>query len=118
MVTVREELLEMQCQPCRQGGSPLGADECQRLLDGLSGWELVGGKTLRKEYATKDFRDAMAFANGIAEVAERQDHHPDLHVSYRRMGVTLSTHAVGGLSVNDFAMAAKIDEVRSAMAAG
>jgi 4a-hydroxytetrahydrobiopterin dehydratase len=117
MQIAKKQLLQMDCEPCEKGGSPLPPGECAKLWQGLTGWEILGGRVLQKKYVTKDFRDAMAFANRVAELAEQQQHHPDLHISYRWAKVHLTTHAVGGLSMNDFILAAKIDEARSQMAA-
>jgi len=76
----------------------------------VPGWKVVGGKTLERELKFKDFKGAMAFLNKVAELAEGEGHHPDflLH-GWNKVRFTLSTHAIGGLSINDFILAAKID---------
>jgi 4a-hydroxytetrahydrobiopterin dehydratase len=71
-----------------------------------------GGRILANTYAFRDFVETMAFVNKIAALAEEEQHHPDLSVSYSTLGVELSTHAIGGLSENDFILAAKIDELQ------
>ena len=82
------------------------------LLTELNGWELVDGNAIRKTITCKDFLDAVGLVQKIAPIAEAQDHHPDLHLTrYRRLTIELSTHAIGGLSENDFILAAKIDEI-------
>jgi 4a-hydroxytetrahydrobiopterin dehydratase len=78
------------------------------LLPKLRGWKLRDGQ-LCKTYAFKDYHHTMAFVNAVAWMAHRQNHHPDLTVSYNRCQVRYSTHAVNGLSENDFICAAKVD---------
>lgn len=107
------ELTQKKCKPCEGGVPPIEKAEAERLLAGLDGWKFAnGGKAIRREWKTKDFLAAIAFFNKIAEVAEANDHHPDLHlVGYRNVAVELWTHAIGGLSENDFIIAAKIDQI-------
>ncbi|MDP3722853.1 MAG: 4a-hydroxytetrahydrobiopterin dehydratase [Candidatus Omnitrophota bacterium] len=108
-------LLQRKCQPCEQGTEPLPLSAAQALLGDLRGWELVEGKRLRKALKCKDFIDAVQLIQRIAPIAEAEDHHPDLHLTgYRRLTIELSTHAIGGLSENDFIVAAKIDQLVSA----
>ena len=79
---------------------------------GMKDWELAEGTRLRKTIACKDFLGAVGLIQRIAVVAEAEDHHPDLHLTgYRRLTIELSTHAIGGLSENDFILAAKIDQL-------
>jgi len=90
----------------------LTIEEIQKLLPQVPDWSVDReGKHLSKQYAFKDFAEAMAFANKIADIAEAEDHHPDLTVAWGKVGVDLSTHSVGGLSENDFIVAAKIEEM-------
>ena len=107
------ELTQKKCLPCEGGVPPLPAAEAQRLLAGLPNWRFAaGGKAIRRELKTKDFLAAIDYFRRIADLAEANDHHPDLHlVGYRDVAVELWTHAIGGLSENDFIMAAKIDEL-------
>lgn len=98
------------CVPCEGGVPKLGPDEIVPFLSQVSGWEARQDK-LHKTYKFKDFRAAMAFVNRVAELAEEQGHHPDLAVHYNRVEMTLWTHAIDGLSENDFIMAAKIDDL-------
>ena len=79
----------------------------------MSDWALEGA-TLRREFQLHNFRAAMHFVNQVAEVAEQQGHHPDIFISYRTVRLTLTTHKIGGLSLNDFIVAARIDRVASA----
>jgi len=104
------DLADRRCAPCKEGGAALSEARALELLKGLSGWELVDGRALRKDLLMKDFLAAVRFIEAAAAVAEAEDHHPDLHLTgYRRLRVELSTHAVGGLSENDFILAAKLD---------
>lgn len=74
------------------------------------GWKVIDGKKLQREFIFKDFVATMGFVNQVALIAQAEDHHPDMQVSYSKVIVELWTHAVGGLSENDFILAAKIDE--------
>lgn len=107
-----EPLAQRACKPCEGGAEPLPISAAQVLIQELKGWELSeGGKALRKTVKCQDFLDAVALIQRLAPIAEAQDHHPDLHLTaYRRLTIELSTHAIGGLSENDFILAAKIDQ--------
>ena len=100
------------CVPCEGGATPLPESASRALLKELRDWELVDGKAIRKTVKCKDFLDAISLIQRIAPLAEAEDHHPDLHLTgYRKLTVELSTHAIGGLSENDFILAAKIDQL-------
>ncbi|MCC7500304.1 4a-hydroxytetrahydrobiopterin dehydratase [Candidatus Nomurabacteria bacterium] len=105
------ELRKKKCVPCEGGVPPLTPAQAEGLMAELNDdWMLVdGAHLLVREFRFKDFADAMAFANKIAVVAEEEGHHPDLSIGWGSVGVELSTHAIGGLSENDFILAAKID---------
>lgn len=104
------DLAARRCKPCEGGMAPLAPAQAQELLRQLSGWTLgADAKTLRREFVFKDFYRTMSFVNALAHVANIEDHHPDLEVGYNYCHVTYTTHAVGGLSENDFVCAAKID---------
>lgn len=107
------ELKAKKCKPCEGGVLPVSPQEAQRLLRDLPGWTLSeDGKRIRKEWTAKHFMAAMDFFNQVAELAEDEGHHPDLHlVGYRSVAIELWTHAIGGLSENDFITAAKIDDL-------
>ena len=103
-------LASRNCKPCEGGATPLPPSAAQTLLQDLKSWELVEGKAIRKTVKCKDFLDAVNLIQRIAPLAEAEDHHPDLHLTgYKRLTIELSTHAIGGLSENDFILAAKID---------
>jgi 4a-hydroxytetrahydrobiopterin dehydratase len=109
----REELAGRKCKPCRGGMPPLAEEERSRLLQALPSWEIAAdGKSISRTYVMKNFLAAVHLIGRIAEIAEGEDHHPDLHLTgYRRLKIDLSTHAIGGLSENDFILAAKIEAI-------
>jgi 4a-hydroxytetrahydrobiopterin dehydratase len=100
------------CQPCEGGVEPCELTQAKQQLLALgSEWELVeGGKKISRKFKLKNFVEAMRLINAVAELAELEQHHPDLHLTgYRQVRIDLTTHAIGGLSENDFIVAAKID---------
>lgn len=102
------DLASRHCGPCEGGSAPLGREEVERFLASLPGWEYRDGAIV-KGFEFKNFYQTMAFVNAVAWVAHMEDHHPDLEVSYRACRVVYSTHAVKGVSENDFICAAKVD---------
>src|SRR5690606_38615557 len=108
-----EELQTKRCRPCEGGVEPLKPLEIAQLLQALPQWSLSeDGKHIMRKWKMKDFKSSMQFLNRVAEIAESENHHPDLHLTgYREVAIELSTHAVGGLSENDFVLAAKIDQI-------
>jgi len=101
------------CKPCEEGTQPLKGDELKELEAQLpEGWEMVEEHHLQKSFGCEDFRQALDLANRIGEVAEQENHHPDLHVSYGKVEAVVWTHKVGGLTRNDFILASKIDALR------
>ena len=106
------DLAQKKCVACEGDAMPLTPMEAKAMLAQLTGWSLsVDSKNISRQFTFKNFKDAMAFANNIADIAETEGHHPDLSVGWGRVGVELSTHAIGGLSENDFILAAKIDVI-------
>lgn len=106
------ELKEKKCVPCDEGTSPLKEEEIKGYMQLLpAGWELSGNEKIRKNFPFENFKRGMAFAQEIALLAEQENHHPDLCIRYTGVEVELSTHVIGGLSVNDFIMAAKIEHI-------
>lgn len=98
------------CKPCEGGVSPMSKVEAQRLLEQVPSWTLSDdGKSVHREFKFKNFHRTMEFVNALAWIAHQEDHHPDLEVGYNRCAVRYSTHAIGGLSENDFICAAKVD---------
>ena len=108
-----EDLKAKKCKPCEGEVAAVPAEEAERLLGELPGWHLVDGDSrIRGNWIARDFVSAMNFLHHVARLAEEEGHHPDLHlVGYRNVTVELTTHAIGGLSENDFILAAKIDEL-------
>ncbi len=104
------DLVQKKCVACEGGAAPLTRAEAEVLLKQLRGWTLSGdGRWISKEFKCKDFKDALAHTNTIGAIAESEGHHPDVQLSWGRVVVELTTHAIGGLSENDFIVAAKID---------
>jgi 4a-hydroxytetrahydrobiopterin dehydratase len=104
------DLANKKCVPCSGGIPPLKSDEIAELLEQLGGgWDVVEDHHLVKEFRFEDFAAALAFVNRIGEIAEEQGHHPDLELSWGRVGIKIWTHAIDGLAESDFILAAKID---------
>ena len=102
------ELAKMKCKPCEGGVAPYSATQANDMLKSLRGWSIEEGK-LVKLYPFTNYYQTMAFVNALAWISHREDHHPDLLVGYNKCRVEYSTHAIGGLSENDFICAAKAD---------
>jgi 4a-hydroxytetrahydrobiopterin dehydratase len=105
------ELGRRHCTPCEGGIPPLSSDEVCSLLAKVPGWQLTpDGKRIQRQWRVKDFVHALDFFKRVGDVAEDENHHPDLHlVGYRNVTIEIWTHAINGLSENDFILAAKID---------
>jgi 4a-hydroxytetrahydrobiopterin dehydratase len=104
------DLKAQKCVPCRPGSPPLAPAQIEDLRQQIPDWELRGQRLVRT-IKFKDFKGSMAFVNRMAELAESEGHHPDFCVHYANVEVTLWTHDVGGLSENDFILAAKLDQL-------
>ena len=106
---------EKKCKPCEGGTLPLIAEQAEEYLKTLpEEWRVLGGNKISKEFVLKDFVKAIAFVDRIADVAESEGHHPDIFIRYNKVEITLWTHAIGGLSENDFIVAAKIEQMSAA----
>jgi 4a-hydroxytetrahydrobiopterin dehydratase len=104
------ELAQKHCKPCEGGSQPLGEDAVKALLASCPEWETCDeGKAIQRHFRFADFHQTMAFTNAVAWIAHREDHHPDISLGYNHCTVKYSTHAVNGLSENDFICAANID---------
>ncbi len=112
--THTQDLATKKCIACEGGVEKISPEQAQSLLAALSGWRLSdGGLRIRKDWQMRNFMAAMGFFNRVAELAEQEGHHPDLHLEgYRNAWIELWTHSIGGLSENDFIMAAKIDQLK------
>ena len=104
------DLTTKECKPCEGGTQPLAQDEINTLMKRLDGWVQHDG-AIGKTFEFKNYYQTMAFVNAVAWLSHREDHHPDLTVHYSKCRVEYSTHAVGGLSENDFICAAKVDSL-------
>jgi 4a-hydroxytetrahydrobiopterin dehydratase len=108
-------LASKHCVPCRGGTPPLTPPQRDALLRELGGeWEVQDGHHLHKQYTFKNFADALAFVNRVGEVAESEGHHPDIFLTWGKVGITTWTHAIDGLTESDFVLAAKADAVLTA----
>lgn len=106
------ELARRKCQPCEGGVAPLTKEGIATLHAMVPAWEVrKDGKELSRNFPFKDYHPVMAFVNAVAWIAHTEDHHPDLEVHFNKVVVRWSTHAVGGLSDNDFICAAKVDRL-------
>ena len=105
-----ENLAQKKCLPCEGGVRPFPPEEIRKHLSLVPGWELQKSEIVRA-FSFKNFDQTMAFVNGVADIARREDHHPEMEVSYKICKVHYSTHAAEGLTENDFICAAKINEL-------
>ncbi len=111
-----EDLVKGSCVPCRGGVPTLTDAEVAVLQPQVPGWQVVevdGIKRLIREFQFKDFREAMEFAVRVGDLAEREGHHPDLHVAWGKVTVETWTHKIKGLHRNDFILAAKVDAIHA-----
>lgn len=104
------DLANKKCVPCEAGTPPLTAEQVKEYQGQLSdNWEVIDGKRIKHEFKFKDFKEAMVFVNKVADTAEQEQHHPDIHIFYNRLTLELWTHAIDGMSENDFILAEKIN---------
>ena len=112
--TLRMDYASKKCVPCEGGTPAFTPEKAEEALRSLHGWDLQDGHTeIHRQLRFKDFKAAMRFVNAMADLAEAEGHHPDFAVHYSTVDVTIWTHAVGGLSENDFILAAKLDRIES-----
>jgi 4a-hydroxytetrahydrobiopterin dehydratase len=112
-VETAESLAAGKCRPCEGGIEQLSREQAESEIHVLSDWRLAqDGLRIEKHWHLKNFAACIEFFNRVAELAEQEGHHPDLHLTgYSHVWIELSTHAIGGLSQNDFILAAKIDRL-------
>lgn len=112
-IAASEALVQKKCKPCEGGVEPCPLNSAQAQLAKLEGWHLThDGQRIRKDWKFKNFMEVMDFFQRVAVVSEEEAHHPDLHLeAYRQAWIEIWTHAIGGLSENDFILAAKIDRL-------
>jgi 4a-hydroxytetrahydrobiopterin dehydratase len=106
-----EGLAQRVCEPCHGGTPPLSSEEANTLLGQLDGWRIDERGRLARTFGASDMVAAAELVMRIARIAEAESHHPDLRVTWRGVYVTIWTHAINALSINDFVLAAKIDQV-------
>ena len=104
-------LADKACVPCRGGVPPLTAEEVAPLSTEVPGWEVADNHHLRGVFTFADFREALDFTIAVGELAEEQGHHPDIHLSWGKVGIEIWTHKIDGLTESDFVLAAKIDRL-------
>ena len=107
------KLSERELEEINPRMQPMGFEAASAFQDELPEWAI--SDDLEREYQFRDFREAMVFVNKVADLANDADHHPEIEIKYNRVEIELVTHLIGGLSINDFIMAAKIDEIYEAM---
>ena len=105
------ELAEKECVPCKGGVPPLKGEELERLARQLPGWEVVDEHHLRRSFRFRNFREALDFVNRVGELAEEQNHHPDICFGWGRAEIMVFTHKIDGLTESDFVFAAKVDRL-------
>ena len=108
MSEISEGLLRKKCKPCEGGEAPMTQTQIGHMLKGLTVWEFKNGM-VRKTFKFKNYFETMAFVNASAWISHREDHHPDIVVGYNQATVAYMTHAIKGISENDFICAAKLD---------
>lgn len=109
------DLVQKKCVPCEGGVAPMEKEEVERYLAVVSGWSLGETPEIVKNYSFKDFAQALHFVNAVGEIAESEGHHPDISLhDWKQVELRLSTHAIKGIHLNDFVLAAKVDEMKRA----
>lgn len=120
----KSNLLSKRCIPCESGTPPISKQEANKLLLEIDGWKIEELKNFRKgpdnsayskiskEFKFKNFKKAMDFVNKVAGISEEEGHHPDIYIFYSLVRLTLYTHAAGGLTENDFILAAKVNNIK------
>lgn len=105
------ELAQKTCVPCRGGVPPLTADQIRPLQAQVKDWAVVNNHHLEKQFKFPDFKTALDFVNRVGNLAEEQGHHPDIFLAWGKVGITIWTHKIDGLTESDFILAAKIEEL-------
>ena len=113
-----ENLITKKCVPCEAGQPPLAKKEAEEMIKQTPGWYLMqdaqkGRLSIGRDFEFKDFKEAIAFVNRVADIAESEGHHPDIYIFYNVVKLQLFTHAISGLSENDFIVAAKVNQLLS-----
>ena len=109
----KNNLVQKKCIPCQGGIPPLSEVAAKKFLEQVDGWELVENvKKIQKKFEFKNFVESMEFINKVAEIAEQEQHHPNIKINYNKVSIELYTHAINGLSENDFILPAKINNIQ------
>lgn len=103
---------QRKCISCEGMEKPLNPQQIAVYLAQVDNWKVIDNRKIQKVFEFKDFKEAMKFLNNVAKIAEKEQHHPDIYLFYNRVNLELYTHAIDGLSENDFIMAAKIDKLK------
>ena len=106
-----ENLADKNCVPCRGGVPPLQGEELEDFHRSVPGWTVTHEHHIHREFGFPDFKPALDFVNRVGDIAENEGHHPDIFLSWGKVGITLWTHKIDGLTESDFIMAAKIDRL-------
>ncbi len=108
----KTSLVSRHCVPCKGGTPPLSLNQTNSLLKSVPKWSAMGNQQIDREFEFKNFVAATGFITQVALIAQRENHHPDIYLhQWNKIKITLTTHAIGGLSENDFILAAKIDQL-------
>jgi 4a-hydroxytetrahydrobiopterin dehydratase len=105
------DLAQRSCVPCRGGVPPLTEEQIRPLQKQVQQWNVVNNHHIEREFAFPDFKSALAFVNRVGDIAEEQGHHPDIALAWGKVGVSIWTHKINGLTESDFILAAKIDRL-------
>lgn len=104
------DLVNKKCESCERGVDPLKKDQIDEYMKAVSPeWQVAENKSIKRKFKFKNFKEAIVFVNKVADLAESESHHPDITINYNKVTLELSTHSIGGLSANDFVLAAKIE---------
>ena len=110
-----DDLLKKKCVPCEGGILPFDISEIHKFQKKVDGWDIKRNEKdkffIEKNFKFKDFKDSQIFVNKVGDISEQEDHHPDINFGWRYVKINITTHAIEGLSENDFNLAAKIDRV-------
>ncbi len=104
-------LSKKECVPCKGGVPPLKGEELEKLKEQVGGWDVIEEHHITKMFKFPNFVKALAFVNKVGDIAEDQGHHPDIFLAWGKVGITICTHKINGLTESDFILAAKIDEI-------
>lgn len=108
-----DDLTSKKCVPCESWVPPMAPEKVMEMLQKVKDWETEENLKIKKKFEFKDFKEAMEFVNKVANLAEEEEHHPNIFIAYNKVTITLTTHFIKGLHENDFILAAKINKLTS-----